>query len=165
MIPLNFDVSFEGREDAELEWKLATELPGIARRFLEAAVRLEAETEIAKKFVVPERAQRVKESFDAVNNPFDAFLQGRFVKAVSGRVSNEKVRAERIAWEEETGLVLETKRGGRVSEKGLTKALLEQSSWDLKPVRWKKKEVDGFTEVRGLQGLMLRPRKNEEWWV
>jgi len=156
MLALEFRRSFEGAEDFGLDEKLRKELPGIARRFVEAAVRLEA-SESGEKFVMPERSMAVVHRFDVESNAFDAFLSDCFVQAPKGWVNADEIRRLRRMWEEETGCRLLDRSRSSVSDQMLLRRLCEYSTWNLAMARRSWVDAEGTQRVsRGLQGLAVR---------
>jgi len=148
MVALGFENSFEGREDFELGRKLDGELAGIARRFVDAAIRLEAEEDPRKKFEMPGSSQDVIRKFDRESNLFDAFLDDCFVKNRGGWVHNDKVRELRRWWEKENGYTIRDNRRAQVSQMHFPKKLCELSSWGVSQTRGEEK--------RGVKGLSVR---------
>lgn len=71
LLILNFEVSFEGREDTGLGGKLTTELPGINNWALAGLTRLKAQG----RFTVPASMQEAKEEFERESNTKLAFLR------------------------------------------------------------------------------------------
>jgi phage/plasmid-associated DNA primase len=97
MLVLPFEVSFEGKEDLDLEAELDRELEGIAAWCVMGAHRLE-NSRAAERWPVPAAAERAVHMYHLQNNPFDAFLEARFVQRKEGFVSNGIVRAQWEAW-------------------------------------------------------------------
>lgn len=155
MVAINFERSFEGAEDFNLDRKLEAELPGIALRLVLAAIRLEAEPDPTKKFPMNTASLDVVKRFDMENNPFDAFLESRFTKQPNhkGWVHGELMRKNRTEWEVNAGVILKHKDGHRVSDQMLLRTLEERSTWNLKRARMG--GVDGGGP-RGLSGLVLK---------
>jgi len=158
MVALPFDVSFAGREDYELEEKLLGELPGIARKVAEAAVRL-VKAPPQEKFVMPERSKEVIRRFEMRNNPVQAFLDARFVEDRNGRVSNETLRAQRKSWEQMSEMQLLRGDGTYASQMHLPSLLLEGTTWALSKLEWR---LTTGQKVRGLKGLRVRRETRDD---
>ena len=153
MLALSFDHSWAGREDWGLRDKLGGELDGIAVRFLRALVRLTAEPDPSKKFVMPDRCLAIVKAFKNESNLWDWFLDTHFVMNRTGFVHGDTIRQVRSEWERATGQVLKTKEGTRVSDQNLLMMLEHQSGWALR--RRRETNVKGGG-VRGLEGLSLK---------
>jgi len=91
MVPINFDSSFEGKEDFFLADKLRGELAGIAAWIAKGAVELIAEPDSKKKFPLTEGGLFAMEKYHMLNNPADTFLNWAFVKNKDRFVSSELV--------------------------------------------------------------------------
>lgn len=150
LLPLHFEESFLGKEEWDLEEKLWAERDGVAMRLLEAAVRLEAEVEPGKKFVVGEGGEELRRKFEAESNVWDSFLMDYFEADARWQVSLEVVRGLRREWEREVNMVLENGKGNRVSDMRLGSALVNGSSWGLRMRR-------GAKGAWVVSGLKLRP--------
>ena len=79
MLVLPFEVSFEGKEDFELEEVLESELEGIAVWAVEGAFKLEKAAR-DEKWPTPEAAEGAMRLYHLQNNPLDSFLGARFHK-------------------------------------------------------------------------------------
>ena len=152
MLPLPFDVSFVGKEDPNLEAKLAAELPGIAKRLVEAAIRLMGAKTIEERWPLPERSQQLLETYEVQTNPWDVFLNRYFVEDPDGFVANGSLHAMRTRFEGEIDdpLVFQKSTGGRVLQERFSQALRQHSSWVITPARRNK------NTIRGLAGLRLK---------
>ncbi len=91
MVPLNFDHSFEGKEDVHLKEKLVEEMEGIARWAIEGAIELVGEKESGKRFPMTEGAKEMMEKYHIMNNPSDTFLHWAFTKNKDAFVASELV--------------------------------------------------------------------------
>jgi len=91
MVPLNFDVTFEGKEDVELSMKLEKEMGGIARWAAEGAVEVLAEKDSSKRFPFTQGSHDAMAKYHILNNPADSFLLWGFLKREKGFVPSELV--------------------------------------------------------------------------
>jgi hypothetical protein len=128
---------------------LKGELAGIAAWALGGAIKLEAAAD-GEKFVQPETSEQVVKSYHLKNNPFDYFLEARFLKNRSGFVANELVRREWKDWCRVNNVKL------HVADNQLVLKIVEESSWDLSKIR---KGSDGS---RGIAGLSLKKDHDDE---
>lgn len=144
MLFVPFDHSFRGAEDFDLEAKLEAELAGIARWMLEGAVRLEKERDPARKWPVGSRTQALLDQYRIVNNPFDAFLEARFVRTPEGFASGSVVRAQWNDWRQRNRVRV------HVSDNQLLMKIEEESSWGV--IRGR----HGAEGTRGLRGMSVR---------
>ena len=149
MLVLPFVRSFEGKEQHNLMDVLRGELAGIAAWALGGAIKLEAAAD-GEKFVQPETSEQVVKSYHLKNNPFDYFLEARFLKNRSGFVANELVRREWKDWCRVNNVKL------HVADNQLVLKIVEESSWDLSKIR---KGSDGS---RGIAGLSLKKDHDDE---
>jgi P4 family phage/plasmid primase-like protien len=149
MLVLPFEKSFEGKEQHNLIDVLKSELPGIAVWALQGAIKLEA-AEDAEKFPPTEGGVRAVRDYHLANNPFDYFLEARFVKNRTGSVANELVRREWKDWLRVNNVQM------RVPDNMLVKRILEESSWDLCKMR------KGSEGLRVIGGLSLKKDKDDE---
>jgi len=142
MLVLPFDVSFEGREDVYLIDQLKEELAGVAWWATQGAMQLE---EAGKpEFPVPERAESAVQMYHLQNNPFDHFLEERFMRNREGFVATE------LLWEQwQDWLKKNQIRNSGVPRNQLSIKIETQSSW---PV-YRHRPHGG---KRGLRGLSLR---------
>jgi hypothetical protein len=86
------------------------------------------------------------------NNPFDAFLEARFVKVPGGFVSNTILRAQWDAWVKANRIRM------HVSMNLLPMKVVQGSSWDVRQTRLS--EAHGHE--RGIEGLGLRKEYDDE---
>jgi phage/plasmid-associated DNA primase len=135
-------VSFEGREDVYLIDQLKEELAGVAWWATQGAMQLE---EAGKpEFPVPERAESAVQMYHLQNNPFDHFLEERFMRNREGFVATE------LLWEQwQDWLKKNQIRNSGVPRNQLSIKIETQSSW---PV-YRHRPHGG---KRGLRGLSLR---------
>ena len=145
MLVLPFDVTFEGREDFDLMEVLMGELPGIAKWALEGASKLENETDSRKRFPMPDRAQDSIKLYHIQNNPFDHFLEERFIRNPKGFVATEMVWNHWVDWLETNGV-----RGVHVPRNQIALQIETQSSWNVSRYR------PSADSKRGLRGMSLR---------
>ena len=151
MLVLPFEVSFEGREDLDLEGELDRELAGIAAWAVAGANRLE-NSRPGDRWPTPKAAERAVHMYHLQNNPFDSFLEARFVRRKDGFVSNSMVRNQWDAW------VKANKIRMHVANNMLPMKLVQGSSWDLRQVRL----AESQGHERGIAGLGLRKEYDDE---
>jgi putative DNA primase/helicase len=150
MLVLPFDVSFEGRENPHLIDGLLEELPGIASWCAEGARKIEQEMDPLKRFSMPDRASDAIRLYHIQNNPFDHFLEERFVRSPGGFVSTEMVWYQWQDW-----LRVNEIRNVRVARNQIAMKIEAQSSWGVYRSR------PTADSKRGLSGLSLRKRFEE----
>ena len=125
LLILPYTKTFLGREDVELEAKLWGEREGIARKWVEAAVRLMAEKNPMNRWPVAEEAERVMQAYLRSINQLEQFVADVFIKEPQAVVTTEAVRGEYIRWCEE----MEVRPV--VSTQGLVEELFEKIPWHL----------------------------------
>ena len=141
MLVLPFDISFEGKEDPYLIDTLSGELKGIAAWAVEGAVKLENSRD---KFSCPTRAKDTMQMYHLQNNPFDYFLEERFIKSEGGFVATDLLWIQWNDWLKKN----EVKKL-HIPRNQLSIKIETQSSWVISRYR-----VHGGK--RGLKGLSLR---------
>jgi len=94
MLVLELPTSFLGREDFELEDKLAAELPGI---FNWALVGLR-ELEQHQQFVMPEASAEVVQDLEEVASPIKRFIETELVLETNASVSMDELMVKWVAW-------------------------------------------------------------------
>ena len=141
MLVLPFDVSFEGKEDPYLIDKLLSELEGIAAWATQGAIDLEAEDD---RFPLPSRAGDAVQMYHLQNNPFDYFLEERFIRRETGFVATDLLWLQWKDW-----LKTNSIRNLHVARNQLSIKIETQSSWVLRRHR-------PHGGKRGLKGLSLR---------
>ena len=146
-----FDVSFEGREDLDLDAELESELEGIAVWAVRGACRLEASKGL-DRWPVPVESGKAVQMYHLQNNPFDAFLEARFVRRKDGFVSNGMVRAQWDAWVKANRIRM------HVASNMLPVKIVQGSSWDIRQMRLS--ESQGHE--RGIEGMGLRKEYDDE---
>ena len=149
MLVLPFERSFEGKEQHDLMDVLKEELAGIAAWVLRGAVALEAAAD-DEKFPPTEGGVRAVRDYHLANNPFDYFLEARFVKNKTGFVANELVRREWKDWCRANNVKM------HVADNFLVRRLTTENSWDLSKIR------KGSEGTRGIGGLSLKKDKEDE---
>ena len=149
MLVLPFERSFEGKEQHDLMDVLKGELAGIAAWALRGAMKLEA-AEDGDKFPPTGSGVRVVRDYHLTNNPFDYFLEARFVRNKQGFVANELVRREWKDWCRVNNVKM------HVADNQLVRRLTSESSWDLCKIR------KGGEGTRGIGGLSLKMDKDDE---
>jgi len=151
MLVLPFDVSFEGREDLDLDAELESELEGIAVWAVQGACRLEGSKGL-DRWPVPVESGKAVQMYHLQNNPFDAFLEARFVRRKDGFVSNGMVRAQWDAWVKANRIRM------HVASNMLPVKIVQGSSWDIRQMRLS--ESQGHE--RGIEGMGLRKEYDDE---
>ena len=141
MLVLPFDVSFEGKEDIYLIDTLMEELEGIAAWAVEGAVKLEND---GNRFPTPDRAQDTMQMYHLQNNPFDYFLEERFIKSEGGFVATDLLWLQWNDWLKKNEI-----KKLHVARNQLTIKIETQSSWQVNRHR-------PHGGKRGLKGLSLR---------
>jgi phage/plasmid-associated DNA primase len=150
MLLLPFDVSFHGKEDERLIHKLRQELPGIAAWAVRGACLCESAQSSAERFPVPERSADAVRLYLQTNNPFDSFLEARFVQNDNGFVATEMIWKQWEDWVERNKV-----RGMHISRNQITVKIEQESSWNLRRYR----PCGG---KRGLKGMVLRTKYDDE---
>ena len=150
MLLLPFDVSFHGKEDERLIHKLREELPGIAAWAVQGALKCENAQTSAERFPVPERSADAVRLYLQTNNPFDSFLEARFVQNDNGFVATEMIWKQWEDWVERNKV-----RGMHISRNQITVKIEQESSWNLRRYR----PCGG---KRGLKGMVLRTKYDDE---
>jgi len=152
MLVLPFDRVFRGKEgeDLGLEKKLLRELEGIAAWAVEGARQIEA-AGAEERWEVPAAAQEVMRGFQMANNPADAFLEARCLRAEEGFVPHW------LLWKEWLGCVGVNQVPLKVSKNKLTLWLMEEGTWALRRDRL---VVGGVPGPRGLRGLRMRRQEH-----
>jgi len=141
MIVLPFDVSFEGKEDIYLIDTLISELQGIAAWAVEGAIKLENSKEM---FPLSERAKDTMQMYHLQNNPFDYFLEERFIKIGGGFVATDLLWLQWNDWLKKNSI-----KNLHIARNQLTIKIETQSSWSVNRHR-------PHGGKRGLKGLSLR---------
>ena len=144
MLILPFERSFEGREDPYLIDTLKEELGGIAAWAVEGA-RLVENSERGLQFPVPSRAEDAIRMYHLQNNPFDHFLEERFVKKEEGFIATEMLWYQWKNWLKVNGV-----KGIHVARNQIAMKIETQSSWDVYRCR------PNAESKRGLKGMSLR---------
>jgi len=151
MLVLPFEVSFEGKEDLDLEGMLEKELEGIAAWAVAGAHRLE-NSRASERWPVPTASGRAVQMYHLQNNPFDSFLEARFVKRKDGFVSNGMIRNQWEAW------IKANKIRMHVASNMLPMKIVQGSSWDIRQTRL----AESQGHERGIEGLSLRKEYDDE---
>ena len=150
MLTLPFDVSFHGKEDERLIYKLRQELPGIAAWAVEGARMVESAASSAERFPMPERSADAVRLYLQTNNPFDSFLEARFVRNDGGFVATEVIWQQWLDWVEKNKV-----RNAMISRNQIAVKIEQESSWNLRRYR----PCGG---KRGLKGMVLRTKYEDE---
>ena len=145
MLVLPFEVSFEGRENANLIDQLFKELPGIARWAIEGAHKVETAPSPKHRFPAPRKAEDAVRLYHLQNNPFDHFLEERFLRNQQGFVATEMIWSQWVNWLETNGV-----RGVHVPRNQIALQIEGQSSWNVYRHR------PSADSKRGLKGMSLR---------
>ena len=98
-VKLLFEQSFLDREDVNLKLKLAGELPGIARRCMEAYWRACDRG----RLIQPASGLKLKDQVEDEANPIARFVRDRFIIDPEGSVSIDRVYTEFLIWCDATG--------------------------------------------------------------
>jgi len=141
MLVLPFDVSFEGKEDAYLIDTLIGELEGIAAWCVEGAIKLENDDD---RFPLPSRASDTIQMYHLQNNPFDYFLEERFIRKEGGFVATDLLWMQWKDWLKSNSI-----KNLHVARNQLSIKIETQSSWTVHRYR-------PHGGKRGLKGLSLR---------
>jgi P4 family phage/plasmid primase-like protien len=149
MLVLPFERSFEGKEQHDLMDVLKGELAGIALWALKGAIELEAAAD-AEKFTPTDGGLRVVRDYHLANNPFDYFLESRFVRNREGVVANELIRREWKDWCKANNVRM------HVADNQLTARIVTESSWDLSKIR------KGKEGTRAIAGLSLKKDHDDD---
>lgn len=149
MLVLPFDRSFEGKEQHNLMDVLKGELAGIAAWALRGAIKLEAAPD-GEKFTPTDSGKAVVRDYHLANNPFDYFLEARFVRNKEGAVANDLVRREWKDWCKSNNVRL------HVADNQLLMKIVAESSWDLSRIR------KGAEGTRVLAGLSLKKDQEDD---
>lgn len=150
LLMLPYDVSWLNREEYDLEGVLMGELPGINRRFVEAAIRLEAEKDQKAKWPTPQAAADAMRMYRVQASPLESFLESRFVRDQKGFVPGHVIRRE--FWD----YVQKNKVSVTVNDNTLLASLERETGWNVKRHR-----LGGGGE-RGMTGLALRRMADDE---
>lgn len=143
LVPLPFANSWVGREDTDLADKLRDELEGIAARFGKAAIELEGERDMGRKWGVVEEAAHVVEDYRQESNVWDSFLGECCSKNPDGFVEVQLLVKVWNQWK------VRHRVKDAVPDYRVASLVARESSWDLRRVR-------GAKGVRGLKGLSLK---------
>lgn len=146
MLILPFSTSYLGHEDEHLIDALGNELEGIAAWCVEGARRL---VENRGRFTTLEQAEEERREYLLENNPWDQFLEARFVQRPNGFVPGEILWNQFESWKRYTGSPLSSSRNRLMSR------ILEEGSWTLQRFR------PAPDAPRGLKGLSLRSRPDD----
>lgn len=98
MVAISYRHSFLGREDFGLDERLDEELAGIARRVVEAGMRMAAEKDPRKVLAMAESGEEVTEGFTRKNNLVLRFIRDRFVENPGAFVSGDELRRQFEGW-------------------------------------------------------------------
>lgn len=143
MRAIAFEHSWAGRENFDLEEEIGAGLRGVARRLIQAGIRLEQETRPDRKFVVTESGMEKVRMFQDKNNLVARYLRERFVQAPKMFVDNDYLRRDYEGWCREMGV------GMGCSRRDVPRLLIEQSPWPL----WEYRQADGGK--RGVRGMAI----------
>ena len=148
MLILPFNHTFLGKEQFDLFEVLKAETAGIALWAMGGAAELMGESDPQKKWPEPLAAQGKMQDFLLSNNPFDHFLQSRFVKRPQGFVRNSTVQGQWFDW------VGKNRVRMHVAKNMISKNVCDQSSW---PIERRKRG-----SIRGIVGMSLRVDPDDE---
>ena len=145
MLVLPFEVTFEGKENHNLIDELQAEIPGIAAWAVGGANKVETASSPRDRFPAPQKAEDAVKLYHLQNNPFDHFLEERFLRNPQGFVATEMVWGQWIDWLERNGV-----KGVHVPRNQIALQIEGQSSWNVYRHR------PSADSKRGLKGLSLR---------
>ena len=145
MLLLPFDRTFEGKEDPDLLEKLEKELVGIAAWAAAGAQKVETCRDSGRRFPMPKRAEEAVKLYHIQNNPFDHFLEERFLRSESGFVATDMLWWQWKDWLKANGI-----RNVHVARNQIAMKIEAGSSWGVYRHR------PGANSKRGLRGLSLR---------
>ena len=145
MLVLPFEVTFEGKENHNLIDELEAEIPGIAAWAVGGANKVETAPSPKDRFPAPRKAEDAVKLYHLQNNPFDHFLEERFLKNPQGFVATEMVWGQWVDWLERNGV-----KGVHVPRNQIALQIESQSSWNVYRHR------PSADSKRGLKGLSLR---------
>ncbi len=145
MLVLPFEVTFEGKENHNLIDELEAEIPGIAAWAVAGANKVETAPSPKDRFPAPRKAEDAVKLYHLQNNPFDHFLEERFLKNPQGFVATEMVWSQWVDWLERNGV-----KGVHVPRNQIALQIESQSSWNVYRHR------PSADSKRGLKGLSLR---------
>ena len=151
MLVLPFDVSFEGREEYELDKELRKELPGIAMWAVRGAIALE-QAGREDKWPVSDSGRSAIRLYHLQNNPLDSFLEARFMRNKRGFTANEIIRGQWEGWLRANQVKMHVPRNM------LIQRLIQGSSWDLRQSRLAMSEGHS----RGISGMTLKREYDDE---
>lgn len=141
MLILPFTHSFLGHENEHLIDSLRDELDSIAAWCVEGARRI---VRNRGRFTILEEAEEERREYLLENNPWDQFLEARFLPNPRGFVTHDMIWREFVSWKRSTGSNLSATRN-RISAR-----ILDEGSWALHRCR------PANDAPRGLRGLSLR---------
>jgi len=145
MLVLPFEVTFEGKENHNLIDQLVEELPGIAAWSIAGAHKVETAPKPSDRFLMPKKAEDAVKLYHLQNNPFDHFLEERFLRNASGFVATEMIWSQWVDWLERNGV-----KGVHVPRNQIALQIEGQSSWNVYRHR------PSADSKRGLKGMSLR---------
>lgn len=151
MLVLPFEVSFEGKEDLGLEDDLEAEMQGIAVWAVRAGNRL-LNSESSARWPVPAASAEAVRLYHLQNNPFDSFLEARFIRRKDGFVANEVLKGQWEDWIDANKIRI------HVPNNMLYVRICQESSWGLRQVRTSENQG----HERGIVGLSLRREYADE---
>lgn len=140
------------RPDLRLGHKLRGELPGIAMRFLGAAIELVGAAE-GEEWPETEDGRETKKAAVEESNPIDAFLSWGFNRVPRGMTRGEVVKQFRSMWEDAKHVALRKANGQRVTDHYLMTEIETRSSWGLR----KKRDQTASGSPWCLEGITARP--------
>lgn len=143
MVVLVFGKSWAGREDRDLERKLREEVPGIARRAVDAAIRLEGQTG-EEGWRLPESSKEAIESYQDLAMPLQPFLKARFVRDETQFTASSVIKKEFEEWKKRVRVRVDIPSHTFISR------LINDTTWHLQKTRL----PNGGP--RGLRGLALK---------
>jgi len=151
MLVLPFDKGFEGeKEQYDLLTVLKSEIQGIASWAVKGALDLEAAPTGPKKFPMPERSGDAIRMYHLMNNPFDFFLEARFMKRSVGHVNTSDLKREWKDWLKVNDVKM------HVAENQLALRVCHESSWDIE------RDRQGGSGAHIIRGMSLKKEIDDE---
>lgn len=143
LVVLPFANSWIGREDTDLAARLQEELVGIAARFGRAAIELEQEKDVGRKWGLVQEAEHVVSDYRQEASVWDSFLEETCVRNPDGFVESKLLVRVWNEWK------VRHKVKDQTADYRVASQIARESSWNLRPDR-------GSRGVRGLRGASLR---------
>lgn len=157
VLPLYFERSYAVGGDLHLGTRLQAEKPGIARRLVDACIRLAGRE---WEFQLPESSKREMANLQSKSNAAMGFLNANFVHAPGRSVSYDRVREAYKRYVEAGGDEITDVKGRPVAVRNVPTALIRAAAvLNLESVRRKRAVGDGVERWREIRGLAPRRSK------